>query len=76
MVRLHDGQINDTDLGKKLVDMYPNDPNSYNNLVSFQSLAGDSTGMVETLNKAIKIAVQSGNFLQSAWICVYDTKTN
>jgi Tfp pilus assembly protein PilF len=62
MVRLHEGQINNTDLGKKLVDMYPNDPNSYNNLVSFQSLSGDSAGMVETLNKAIKIAAHPAPF--------------
>ncbi len=31
-------------------------PNAYNNLVYFQSLAGDTTGMVETLTSAIKIA--------------------
>ena len=59
---MKDGHINFTDLGKKLVDMYPNDPNSYNNLVSFQSLAGDSTGMVETLNKAIKITRAPASF--------------
>jgi Flp pilus assembly protein TadD, contains TPR repeats len=62
IVKLKEGNINLTDLGKKLVDMYPNDPNSYNNLVSFQSLAGDSTGMVETLNKAIKIATTPATF--------------
>jgi tetratricopeptide (TPR) repeat protein len=62
MVRLHEGQNNITDLGKKLVDLYPSDPNSYNSLVSFQSLAGDSTGMVETLNKAIKIAIRPATF--------------
>jgi Tfp pilus assembly protein PilF len=56
LVRLKQGQINVVDLGKKLVEMYPNDPNSYNNLVYFQSLAGDSTNMVETLKQAIKIA--------------------
>jgi Tfp pilus assembly protein PilF len=54
LVALKQGQTNVTDTGRKLVDMYPNDPNAYNNLVYFQSLAGDSTGMVETLNKAIK----------------------
>jgi tetratricopeptide (TPR) repeat protein len=59
---LKQGHTNVTDLGKKLVDMYPNDPNSYNNLVSFQSLAGDSTGMLETLNKAIKIAPNPAPF--------------
>ena len=62
IVKLKEGNINLSDLGKKLVDMYPNDPNSYNNLVSFQSLAGDSTGMVETLNKAIKITTTPASF--------------
>jgi Tfp pilus assembly protein PilF len=62
LVRLKQGTINVTDLGKKLVEMYPNDPNSYNNLVSFQSLAGDSTGIVETLNKAVKIASNAASF--------------
>jgi Tfp pilus assembly protein PilF len=62
LVRLQQGRINSIDLGKKLVDMYPNDPSSYNNLVSFQSLAGDSTGMVETLNRAIKIATNPAPF--------------
>jgi tetratricopeptide (TPR) repeat protein len=62
LVRLKQGTINVTDLGKKLVEMYPNDPNSYNNMVSFQSLAGDSTGIVETLNKAVKIASNTASF--------------
>jgi tetratricopeptide (TPR) repeat protein len=42
--------------------MYPEDPNSYNNLVYFQTLAGDSTGMIVTLNKAIKIAENPASF--------------
>jgi Tfp pilus assembly protein PilF len=62
LVRLKQGTINVTDLGKKLVELYPNDPNSYNNLVSFQSLAGDTTGIVETLNKAIKIVSIPASF--------------
>jgi Tfp pilus assembly protein PilF len=62
LVSLKQGRTNVTDTGKKLVEMYPNDPNSYNNLVYFQSLAGDTTGMVETLNKAIKIAANPGPF--------------
>jgi tetratricopeptide (TPR) repeat protein len=62
MIRLHDGQNNLSDVGKKLVEMYPGDPNSYSNLVSFQLLAGDSAGMVETLNKAIKIASHPATF--------------
>jgi tetratricopeptide (TPR) repeat protein len=59
---LKKGQTNVVDLGNKLVTMYPNDPNSYSNLVSFQSLAGDSTGMIETLKKAIKIATSPATF--------------
>jgi Tfp pilus assembly protein PilF len=62
LVRLKQGHTNIIDLGKKIVEMYSNDPNSYNNLVSFQSLAGDSTGMVETLNTAIKIATNPASF--------------
>ena len=62
IVRLQQGHANLTDLGKKLMDMYPHDPNSYNNMVSFQSLAGDSTGMVETLDRAIKIVTKPAAF--------------
>lgn len=62
LTRLKQGQMNVTDQGEKLVDMYPNDPDSYNNLVSFQSLAGDSVGVVETLKKAITIAKNPAPF--------------
>ena len=62
LVKLKQGRMNVVDIGKKLVEMYPNDPNSYNNLVYFQSVAGDTTGMVETLNKAIKIAANPAPF--------------
>lgn len=62
MVRLKRGSNNVTDLGNRLVEMYPKDPNSYNNLVYFQSLAGDSTGMVVTLEKAIEIAANPAPF--------------
>jgi Tfp pilus assembly protein PilF len=59
---LKNGQTNVVNLGNKLVSLYPNDPNSYSNLVTFQSLAGDSTGMILTLNKAIKIATKPATF--------------
>jgi Tfp pilus assembly protein PilF len=62
LVRLQQGNTNVIDLGNKLVGMYPNDPNSYSNMVYFQSLARDSTGIVETLNKAIKIATNPATF--------------
>ena len=62
LIKLKEGRRNVTDIGRKLVEMYPNDPNAYNNLVYFQTLAGDTTGMVETLNKAIKVASNPAPF--------------
>jgi tetratricopeptide (TPR) repeat protein len=62
LISMKQGHIDVTGIGKKLVEMYPNDPNAYNNLVYFQSIAGDSTGMVETLNGAIKIATYPAPF--------------
>ena len=73
---LKQGQTNVTDFGKKLVDMFPNDPNSYNNLVYFQSLEGDSTGMVETLNKAIKIAAHPASFYNQLGYAYLTLKQN
>jgi len=60
--RLQKGSTNVTELGKKLVELYPGDPNSYNNLVSFQSLAGDTVGIVETLKKAIEVSPNQASF--------------
>lgn len=60
--KLKQGEFNITDVGRKLMEMYPNDPNSYNNMVYFQTIDGDSTGIVETLNKAIKIAPNRASF--------------
>jgi Tfp pilus assembly protein PilF len=62
LTKLKQGQMNVTDLGKKLVALYPGDPNSYNNMIYYQTLAGDSTGIVETLNQAIKIAPKPAPF--------------
>ena len=62
LVRLKNGYTDVTDAGEKLVEMYPNDPESYNNLVSFQSLVRDSTGIVETLQKAIKATTSPAPF--------------
>jgi tetratricopeptide (TPR) repeat protein len=45
-----------TDAGKKLVEMYPNDINAYNNLIYFQSIINDQKGQLETVEKALKIA--------------------
>jgi Tfp pilus assembly protein PilF len=62
LVRLEQGHTNIVDAGRKLVEMYPNDSESYSNLINFQSLANDSTGMVETLRKAIKVAAHPAPF--------------
>jgi tetratricopeptide (TPR) repeat protein len=51
-----------TDVGRKLVEMYPKDPNSYNNLAYFQLYKGDSLGVIETLNKGLKIAEDQAPF--------------
>lgn len=45
-----------TDAGKKLVEMYPNDINAYNNLIWFQSIINDLEGQLVTVEKALKIA--------------------
>jgi tetratricopeptide (TPR) repeat protein len=55
LVRLKQDRTGITDVGEKLVAMYPEDPNSYNNMIYYQSLAGDTKGMVETIKKAISI---------------------
>lgn len=76
LVRLQKGKIDVIELGKKLVDMYPGDSNSYNNLVSFQSIAGDSTGMVETLNTAIKIVRNPASFYNQLGYAYLTLKQN
>lgn len=45
-----------TDAGKKLVEMYPNDINAYNNLIWFQSIINDLEGQLATVEKALKVA--------------------
>jgi tetratricopeptide (TPR) repeat protein len=73
---LKQGHTNISEFGKKLVDMYPNDPNSYNYMVYFQSMEGDSTGMVETLNKAIKIAANHASFYNQLGYAYLTLKEN
>jgi len=56
---------NDADVaevGKKLVEMYPRDVNSYNNLFYFQSIINDTIGELETLNEGLKIAENPAPF--------------
>jgi len=76
LVRLKKGSNNVAELGKKLIQMYPYDPNSYNNMVSFQSLAGDSTGIVETLNSAIKITADPASFYNQLGYAYLTLKEN
>ncbi len=76
LIRLKQGNTNVIDLGERLVEMYPADPNSYNNLVYFQSLAGDSTEMVETLNQAIKIATNPAPFYNQLGYAYLTLKQN
>lgn len=45
-----------TDIGQKLVKMYPKDVFAYYMLFNFQSIAGDKNGSHETLLKALEIA--------------------
>jgi tetratricopeptide (TPR) repeat protein len=62
LVSFENGKTDVTGLGEKLVKMFPEDPLSYDNLVSFQSIAGDTGAMVETLKKAILIAPNAAPF--------------
>lgn len=62
MKKLINGDSEVSDLGRKLVELYPYDPESYNNLASFQSLEGDNEGMIETLLKAVDIAPDPAPF--------------
>jgi tetratricopeptide (TPR) repeat protein len=62
LISFSEGHIDVTDLGKKLVAMYPDDPEAYNNLASFQSLVDNTQGMVETLEKAVKVASDPAPF--------------
>jgi Tfp pilus assembly protein PilF len=76
LVKLKKGNNNVTDLGKELLEMYPGDPNSYNNMVSFQTLAGDSTGIVETLNRAIKTTANPASFYNQLGYAYLTLKKN
>lgn len=62
VIRLKKGSTDLTDVGKKLIEMYPGDPESYNNLAYFQSIAQDSVGIVKTLEKAIKMTSSPAPF--------------
>jgi len=51
-----------TEIGKKLVSMYPRDPDAYNDLIYFQSVTKDTTNLLETLNTAIKMVNDPASF--------------
>jgi tetratricopeptide (TPR) repeat protein len=76
LTSLTQGETNVTEMGRKLVNMYPDDPNSYNNLVYFQSLAGDSTNIVETLKKAINVASNPATFYNQLGYAYLTLKQN
>ena len=74
--KLKEGELNLTGLGKKLVSLYPADPNSYSNLIYYQTLAGDSTGIIETLNQVIKIAPNPASFYNQLGYAYITLKQN
>jgi tetratricopeptide (TPR) repeat protein len=76
LVRVQKGSTNVVELGKRLVELYPGDPNSYNNLVSFQSLAGDTVGIVETLKKAIEVSPNQASFYNQLGYAYLTLKQN
>lgn len=51
-----------TAFGKKLVELYPKDVNSFRWLTYYQSLAKDYNGAVETMKKAIALAENPGTY--------------
>jgi len=74
--RIKQGKTDITDIGKRLVEMYPGDPNSYDNMVYFQSLVNDSTGVVETLKKAITVVPDHGPFYNQLGYAYITMKQN
>jgi tetratricopeptide (TPR) repeat protein len=76
LTKVKQGSTNVIDDGKKLVAMYPNDPEAYNNLVNFQSLANDTTGMVETLEAAIKVVLKPAPFYNQLGYAYLTLKQN
>lgn len=76
LVKLNQGHIDVTDIGRRLIEMYPNDPDSYNNMVSFQSLAQDTDKIVETLNQAIRISPDPAPFYNQLGYAYLTLKQN
>jgi len=62
LTRLRGGSQDVTDIGRKLVDMYPGDPDTYNYLISFQSITGEIEAMIETIKKALTVTRNTAPF--------------
>lgn len=65
-----------TEYGRKLVEMYPRDVNSYNNLIYFQSFINDLDGQIVTINKALKIAGNPAPFYNQLGYVYLSLKQN
>jgi tetratricopeptide (TPR) repeat protein len=66
-----------TDIGKKLVEKYPQDINAYYSLNMFQSVIKDYEGAVKTLKSGLKIAERPGpvyNMLGYTYLSLNDTE--
>jgi tetratricopeptide (TPR) repeat protein len=65
-----------TEIGRKLVEMYPQDINAYNNLFYFQSFINDINGEMETLNKELKIAANQASIYNQLGYVYMSLKQN
>jgi len=65
-----------TEIGRKLVEMYPRDVNSFNNLIYFQSFINDLDGELETINKALKIVDNPAPFYNQLGYVYMNLKEN
>jgi tetratricopeptide (TPR) repeat protein len=57
--QMEDPEADVTDLGKQLVEMYPEDPVAYNQLAFAQMVVNNYEGVVETLKKELEVAEDS-----------------
>lgn len=74
---LDDREADVTDIGKKLVEKYPQDINAYYSLNMFQSVIKDYEGAVKTLKSGLKIAERPGpiyNMLGYTYLSLNETE--
>jgi len=77
IIKLKEDQNADvTEYGRKLTEMYPQDINSYNNLIYFQSFINDINGELETLNEALKVADNQGSIYNQLGYVYMSLKQN